>query len=158
MSLRDADPSPVAPLLGLVDDMRVQLDADRRRLALLVDDARDVLALDRNGAPPAALLREEILARLDRHGHDLEARQRSALSVMNEALSSSRAADARMVAENPDLWEPPWCPPAGAGAGDDAVPTCLPVSHPDQTRPQLVRVLTIVGALLIACGLLIAIL
>jgi hypothetical protein len=156
MSLPDADPGPARPVLRLVDDMQSELDDDRRRLALLVEDARDVLAVGGGDARQVADRRDEILARLDRHAQALEHRQRAAARLIDEAVSNHRAAVAASYDENLASWAAPWRPPAGALADDEGVLTRLPVNRPGSIRPQLVRVLTIVGVLLIVSGLLMA--
>jgi hypothetical protein len=157
MNLPDPDHRSLTSLFRLADDMQVDLDAEWRQLAELVDHTRSVVGLEGCEDRLVANLRTEIFAQLDWHAQDLEHRQRSVLSLVDVAISSSQRAD-QIVAKDPDLWAPAWQPPALAATGNDAIPTRLPVSLEDRHRRQLARILTLAGAVLVVCGLLLGVL
>jgi hypothetical protein len=156
MSAPDTDDGALLSLFRLVDDMQTELEADVQRFPVLVEHARSVMARGGGGGNLAADLKMELLGQLDGQAHDLERRQRHVLRLVDEAISSRKAA-VQEGAGTGDVWAPAWQPPDMATAGNSPVPIRLPVSL-QHRRQQLVRVLTIAGVLLVACGVLLGVL
>jgi hypothetical protein len=152
MSLHEAGSERLAPVRGLLGDIETQLDSDGQELAVLVEDARKLVA--REGmCPGLSAPRAEVLARIDGHAEELRYRQWSVLKLVDDLLTSSRA----FGAEDRDPWASPWRPPETDFIRDHLQPGPVAVSGADRRR-QLARVLTLVGALLVCSGLLVALL
>jgi hypothetical protein len=157
MHLPDPDHASLTALFRLADDMEVDLGAERRHLAELVERTRSVVGLEGCESRLVANLRTEIFAQLDWRAQDLEHRQRAVLTLVDTAVSSYHGADP-IVADGVDPWAPPWEPPALAATGNDGFPIRLPVSLQDRRRRRLAQILTLAGAVLVVCGLLLGVL
>jgi hypothetical protein len=152
--IEPADPH-VTPILHLLDEMSQDLEVDTNELALLFGEARGAAASGR--VQLSAVEWAGVLERLDRSAEDLEARQESVLRLVKGAIDTVNHR-VQPGAAGCDLWASPWQPPQRLDLPSDVAPTETPITVQGRRPQQLARALMIVGVLLIALGLLTAVL